>query len=72
MTDHVRRIDRILAPGYIEGIDRALEMVVARRGKAYDPALTDLVLDGARSWWERWTGSTRETPRSLWRHRVLR
>ena len=35
----------------IEGIDRALEMVRARRGKAYDPDLTDVALDRARGWW---------------------
>ena len=33
----------------VEGIPRALEMIGARRGKAYDPDLTDLVLDGARA-----------------------
>jgi HD-GYP domain-containing protein (c-di-GMP phosphodiesterase class II) len=36
----------------IEGITRALEIVRARRAKAYDPMLTDLVLDGGMSWWE--------------------
>ncbi len=35
----------------IEGTGRALELVRARRGRAYDPALADAVLDGARSWW---------------------
>ncbi len=36
----------------IEGIDRALEIVKSRRAKAYDPDLADLVLSGARQWWE--------------------
>jgi HD-GYP domain-containing protein (c-di-GMP phosphodiesterase class II) len=36
----------------VEGIARALEIIRARRGKAYDPDLTDLVLDGAAGWWE--------------------
>jgi HD-GYP domain-containing protein (c-di-GMP phosphodiesterase class II) len=35
----------------IEGIDRALGVIRRRRAKAYDPALTDLVLAGARTWW---------------------
>jgi HD-GYP domain-containing protein (c-di-GMP phosphodiesterase class II) len=37
----------------IEGIDRALSIIRKRRGKAYDPDLTDLVLDGAAAWWTR-------------------
>ena len=36
----------------LEGIARALEIVGARRGKAYDPELADLVLQGATGWWE--------------------
>ena len=36
----------------IEGIDRALTVIRRRRGKAYDPELTDLVLTQARRWWE--------------------
>ena len=36
----------------IEGIDRALEIIRRRRGKAYDPSLTDLVLSQAARWWE--------------------
>jgi len=36
----------------VEGIPRALEMLGARRAKAYDPDLTDLVLEGAAGWWE--------------------
>ena len=35
----------------IEGVTRALEVVRARRAKAYDPVLTDLVLDSGASWW---------------------
>lgn len=35
----------------IEGIDRALEVVRRRRGKGYDPGLTDLVLDRGAAWW---------------------
>src|SRR5260370_41774144 len=36
----------------IEGIDRALEIISARSGKAYDPELVGLVLDQAAGWWE--------------------
>lgn len=36
----------------IEGPPRALEIVRARRGKAYDPDLTDAVLAHGASWWE--------------------
>jgi HD domain-containing protein len=36
----------------IEGIDRALEIIRARRGKAYDPELVDLVLEEAAAWWQ--------------------
>jgi HD-GYP domain-containing protein (c-di-GMP phosphodiesterase class II) len=36
----------------IEGIDRALKIVRARRGKAYDPELTDIALAEAARWWE--------------------
>jgi HD-GYP domain-containing protein (c-di-GMP phosphodiesterase class II) len=36
----------------IEGIDRARTIIRARRGKAYDPGLTDIVLAEARQWWE--------------------
>ena len=36
----------------IEGIDRALAIVKRRRGKAYDPELTDLVLAEAEGWWD--------------------
>ena len=36
----------------IEGIDRARSIVRARRGKAYDPALSDVVLEQAATWWE--------------------
>ena len=36
----------------IEGIDRALDVMRRRRGKAYDPALTDVVLASAPEWWE--------------------
>ena len=35
----------------IEGIDRALTIMRRRRGKAYDPELTDVVLSGAAAWW---------------------
>jgi HD-GYP domain-containing protein (c-di-GMP phosphodiesterase class II) len=37
----------------IEGIDRALTIIRRRRGKAYDPELTDLALAGGPAWWER-------------------
>jgi HD-GYP domain-containing protein (c-di-GMP phosphodiesterase class II) len=36
----------------IEGIGRALDIVTARKGKAYDPDLVDLVVDGGTLWWE--------------------
>lgn len=36
----------------IEGIDRALEVVRARRGKAYDPELTDIALAEGPRWWD--------------------
>jgi HD-GYP domain-containing protein (c-di-GMP phosphodiesterase class II) len=36
----------------IEGITRALEIVGARRAKAYDPTLADLALGDGASWWE--------------------
>jgi HD-GYP domain-containing protein (c-di-GMP phosphodiesterase class II) len=36
----------------IEGITAALDIVRARRGKAYDPALTDHVLKHGVEWWE--------------------
>jgi HD-GYP domain-containing protein (c-di-GMP phosphodiesterase class II)/DNA-binding CsgD family transcriptional regulator len=36
----------------IEGIERALTIIKARRGKAYDPALTDVALSHGRQLWE--------------------
>ena len=36
----------------IEGADRALTIIRKRRGKAYDPELTDLVLAEGAGWWE--------------------
>jgi hypothetical protein len=36
----------------IEGVTRALEIVRARRAGAYDPLLTDLVLELGANWWE--------------------
>ena len=36
----------------IEGIEGAQRIIRARRGKAYDPALTDIVLAAAARWWE--------------------
>ena len=36
----------------IEGIERALPIIRKRRGKAYDPDLTDLALAQGRAWWE--------------------
>jgi HD-GYP domain-containing protein (c-di-GMP phosphodiesterase class II) len=36
----------------IEGVDRALTIVKSRRGKAYDPELTDIVLSEAMVWWD--------------------
>jgi HD-GYP domain-containing protein (c-di-GMP phosphodiesterase class II) len=36
----------------IEGIERALDIIRARRGKAYDPQLTDVVLAQGARWWE--------------------
>ena len=35
----------------LDGIDRALEIISARRGKAYDPTLADLVVAEATGWW---------------------
>jgi HD-GYP domain-containing protein (c-di-GMP phosphodiesterase class II) len=35
----------------VGGIDRALEIIGTRRGKAYDPELADLVLAEAAVWW---------------------
>ena len=36
----------------VEGIGRAIEVIRARRGKAYDPDLTDVALDHAAAWWD--------------------
>lgn len=36
----------------IEGIDAALTIVRRRRGKAYDPLLTEVVLAEATGWWD--------------------
>jgi HD-GYP domain-containing protein (c-di-GMP phosphodiesterase class II) len=36
----------------IEGIEEALMIIRRRRGKAYDPSLTDVALSEARRWWE--------------------
>jgi HD-GYP domain-containing protein (c-di-GMP phosphodiesterase class II) len=36
----------------IEGVTAAVKIVTARRGKAYDPQLTDVGVAGAVSWWE--------------------
>jgi HD-GYP domain-containing protein (c-di-GMP phosphodiesterase class II) len=36
----------------IEGLDRALEIIGRRRGKAYDPELVDIVLGKAAGWWQ--------------------
>ena len=36
----------------IEGIDRALMIIRKRRGKAYDPELTDLALADGERWWD--------------------
>jgi HD-GYP domain-containing protein (c-di-GMP phosphodiesterase class II) len=36
----------------LQGIDRALEIIGARRGTGYDPTLADLALDEATGWWE--------------------
>src|SRR5689334_13350624 len=36
----------------IEGIERALPIIRKRRGKAYDPALTDVSLRNATVWWD--------------------
>ena len=35
----------------IEGVARAVEIVRARRGRAYDPELADLVIAHGTSWW---------------------
>ena len=35
----------------LDGIDAALDTIRSRRGRAYDPALTDIVLTQADSWW---------------------
>ncbi|MGZ4793483.1 MAG: HD domain-containing phosphohydrolase [Ilumatobacteraceae bacterium] len=53
----------------IEGITRALEIIKARRGKAYDPELVDLVLAQAAGWWQAvepadsWDGALAVAPR---------
>ena len=36
----------------IEGIDRALNIIRKRRGKAYDPELVDVVLADGVEWWD--------------------
>jgi HD-GYP domain-containing protein (c-di-GMP phosphodiesterase class II) len=36
----------------IEGIDRALEIIRKRRGRAYDPALADVALAAGAGWWD--------------------
>jgi HD-GYP domain-containing protein (c-di-GMP phosphodiesterase class II) len=36
----------------VEGVERALQIVRARRGKTYDPVLADLVIGQAAAWWE--------------------
>jgi HD-GYP domain-containing protein (c-di-GMP phosphodiesterase class II) len=54
----------------IEGIDRALAVIRRRRGKAYDPALADVVLDEAARWWDEvepadpWDAALEVAPRS--------
>jgi HD-GYP domain-containing protein (c-di-GMP phosphodiesterase class II) len=35
----------------IEGIDRARTIIRGRKGKAYDPDLTEIALHGAAGWW---------------------
>jgi len=37
--------------GRLEGVEPALKIIRARRGRAYDPDLTDLLLDGGADWW---------------------
>ena len=55
----------------IEGIDRALDIIRRRRGKAYDPALTDVVLALARQWWgtvepaDPWDAALTVAPRAM-------
>ena len=52
----------------IEGVDRALTVIRRRRGKAYDPDLTDLVLARAPEWWgevepaDPWDGALHAAP----------
>ena len=36
----------------IEGIERGLSIIRKRRGKAYDPELTDIVLADGADWWD--------------------
>ncbi|MBV8295822.1 MAG: HD domain-containing protein [Acidimicrobiia bacterium] len=36
----------------IEGIEAAIDVIRRRRGRAYDPVLTDLALAGCTRWWE--------------------
>jgi len=36
----------------IEGLEPARKIIRRRKGKAYDPELTDVVLAGAAEWWE--------------------
>ena len=54
----------------LDGISSALETIRTRRGKAYDPELTDLVLTTRRAGGSRWRRPTRGTSRSPSRRRV--
>jgi len=52
----------------LEGVTSALEIIRARRGRAYDPDLTDLLLDGGADWWadlapvDPWDAALRTAP----------
>ena len=37
--------------GRLEGVEPALKIIRTRRGRAYDPDLTDLLLDCGADWW---------------------
>lgn len=41
----------------VEGVERALEVVKRRRGRAYDPGLTDLQLASGAAWWSEVAGT---------------
>jgi HD-GYP domain-containing protein (c-di-GMP phosphodiesterase class II) len=52
----------------IEGVEQALTIIRGRRGRAYDPELTDIVLADAPHWWDQvetadpWDGALAAAP----------